>query len=474
VIKGDENNLLLVESVDSVDALNANFYGRFPYPWSPAKFDSLHDTRFNTDMLNQAVGDWQHRTVAPDARIWVAGCGTNQAVFTALQFPEASVVGSDVSATSLEICAATAKELGLKNLELKQESLNHVTYREQFDYLICTGVIHHNADPRATLAGLSAALKPTGVMELMVYNRFHWVIPVAFQQAIRTFCASRGNVDFEGELSITRRIIKDIPKGLLLSGYLRRYGDNAPESMIADELLQPVLYSYTVESLEDMAASCGLEMLLPCLNQFDKETGNYSWNMKFSDPLLKQMYEALPDTRRWQIANLFLLESSPMLWFYMQRAGGGRKRKTELQVCEEFLDTVFVKANTTQSNFLRDEDGRYRRSPNAVSFPVAAPGINVRRIFDAVDGQLSMREIFARCGETPDFHRANQARMQLTTPAFPYLKALRESARNGDGNESPNLAEPNFAEIDTQKIEEAKFKKFKSIKPRTVQLPPQE
>lgn len=464
MIKGDENNLLLVESVDSVDALNASFYGRFPYPWSPAKFDSLHDPRFNTDMLNQAVGDWRHRTVAPDARIWVAGCGTNQAVFTALQFPQASVLGSDVSATSLEICAATAKELGLKNLELKQESLNHVTYRDQFDYLICTGVIHHNADPRATLAGLSVALKPTGIMELMVYNRFHWVIPVAFQQAIRTFCASQGNVDFEGELSITRRIIRDIPKGLLLSGYLSRYGDNPPESMIADELLQPVLYSYTVESLEDMAASCGLEMLLPCLNQFDKETGNYSWNMEFSDPLLKEMYETLPDTRRWQISNLFLLESSPMLWFYLQRVGGGRDRKSERQVCEEFLDTVFFKASTTQSNFLRDADGRYQRSPNALPFPVAAPVAAVRKIFDAVDGQLSMREIFARCGEAPDFHRANQVRMQLTTPAFPYLRSVPNDGRT----------EPNFAEIDTQEIEELRLRKFKSIKPRTVQLPPRD
>jgi SAM-dependent methyltransferase len=464
--KGDENNLLLVESVDSVDALNANFYGRFPYPWSPAKFDSLEDPRFNTDMLNQAIGDWGHRTVAPDARIWVAGCGTNQAVFTALQFPQARVLGSDVSATSLEICAATAKELGLTNLELKQESLNHVTYREQFDYLICTGVIHHNADPRATLAMLSAALKPDGVMELMVYNRFHWVIPVAFQQAIRTFCASRGNLDFESELSVTRRIIKDIPKGLLLSGYLSRYGDNAPESMIADELLQPVLYSYTVESLEDMAASCGLELLLPCLNQFDRETGNFSWNMKFSDPVLKQMYEALPDTRRWQVANLFLLESSPMLWFYVQRADGGRERKSERQVCEEFLDTVFVKAGTTQSNFLRDAEGRYRRSPNAVPFPVASPPAAVRRIFDAVDGRLSMREIFARCGVEPEFHQANQARMQLTTPAFPYLKALRAAGDGGGGQD--------FAEVDKQKLDEAKLQKFKSIKPRAVQLPPRD
>ena len=57
-MKSDENNLLLVESVDSVDVLNAEFYGRFPFPWSTAKFDYVHDHDFNTVMLNQAIGDW--------------------------------------------------------------------------------------------------------------------------------------------------------------------------------------------------------------------------------------------------------------------------------------------------------------------------------------------------------------------------------------------------------------------------------
>jgi hypothetical protein len=245
-----------------------------------------------------------------------------------------------------------------------------------------TGVIHHNADPRATLAGLSPALKPAGIMELMVYNRFHWVIPVAFQQAIRTFCASQGNVDFEGELSITRRIIQDIPKGLLLSGYLSRYGDNAPESMIADELLQPVLYSYTVESLEDMAASCGLEMLLPCLNQFDKETGNYSWNMKFSDPLLKEMYETLPDTRRWQISNLFLLESSPMLWFYVQRADSDQPIKSERQITNEFLDRSARAVKVKKLLRLKNDDGSF--SDREVVFPRASRDARAKAILEKI------------------------------------------------------------------------------------------
>ena len=163
-VKADEENRVLAESQDSVDGLLAKFYRRFPWPWQPIKFDYLEDTDFGMNMLNQDIGDYSHSTVPRNAKIWVAGCGTNQALHTALKFPNASVIGSDLSSKSLELCAKNAKELGVTNLEVREESLNHVPYYEEFDYVISTGVIHHNADPKVTLDKLSAALKPGGIM----------------------------------------------------------------------------------------------------------------------------------------------------------------------------------------------------------------------------------------------------------------------------------------------------------------------
>src|SRR5262245_26185969 len=133
IMKSDDHNLLLVESINSVDQLNAKFYGRFPYPWSALKFDYLQDPYFETRMLNQEMGEWGYGLVPRHPRIWVAGCGVNQAVFTALKFPHATVVGSDVSTTSLNQSADTARQLGITNLELRVESINEVKYEEQFD-----------------------------------------------------------------------------------------------------------------------------------------------------------------------------------------------------------------------------------------------------------------------------------------------------------------------------------------------------
>ncbi len=66
--KSDDNNLVLAESVDGVDEMNAKFYARFPYPWQAVKFDYFEDPQFETDMFCQELGDWRHRLLpkAPD------------------------------------------------------------------------------------------------------------------------------------------------------------------------------------------------------------------------------------------------------------------------------------------------------------------------------------------------------------------------------------------------------------------------
>ena len=45
------------------------------------------------------------------------------------------------------------------------------------------------------------------------------------------------------------------------------------ESYLADMLIQPIEYGYTVESLSAMAAQCNLELLQPSIDQFDQALG---------------------------------------------------------------------------------------------------------------------------------------------------------------------------------------------------------
>ena len=468
MIRSDDQNLSLVESAGAVDALNARFYGKYPYPWRPARFDYVTDPSFESIMLNQGIGDFDHSTVPRRARIWVAGCGTNQAVFTALRFPEATVIATDLSEQSLEISTGTARGLGIRNLQLRRESINGSAYDKEFDYVICTGVIHHNADPRGSLEKLSAALRPEGVLELMVYNRYHRIITTAVQKAVRALggsAAARGPATgMETELHLARKLIEHFPAENLVSIFLQTYRDE-PESAIADALIQPVEYSYTVESLEELASSCGLELMSPCINLSNRTISPFSWNMQFADRELQSIYDSLPDTRRWQVTNLLMLEISPMLWFYVQRRDSGRRVKSEKELCEEFLATRFTRAASEQRTYVLAGEESYVLSPSTAPYPPPPPE-SFAKIIDSADGMTPMKDIFDRLEIDRSFQSVNTHRLRLTTPAFPYLRA---AGRPREGDTLPEgLLTETPREREGLSMEESNRQRLKSIRRKPV------
>jgi SAM-dependent methyltransferase len=420
MVKSDSENLLLVESPEAVDRLNQEFYNRFPYPWPPMSFPCLDDGQFETVMVNQSIGDWNHGVVPPNPHIWVAGCGTTQAIYTALRFPGASVVGSDVSLGSLRACRGYAQALKLTTLRLRQESLNDVGYEKEFDYILCTGVLHHNADPKRVLAKVARALKDDGILELMVYNRFHRVQTSAFQKAVRLITETPGA--FDEELKLARSIMRAAPAAIMQR---LRGCEEWPEPMLADALLQPVEYSFTVESLRDLLDECGLEIILPCYNQYDKATGRISWNMQFGDAEVDGRLRALPDGTRWHVTNLLLLEHSPMLWFFVRRKKGQGDSHYEWRVCERFLDRRFVRAGTSLRNYVRTPEGDYRVARVPVPYPRQPAEAQIRAVVSAATPESPMRDVLKRAGIDPTNQvLVNEVRVQTTTSLCPYLRAI--------------------------------------------------
>jgi SAM-dependent methyltransferase len=426
----DEQNITLGKSTGAVEELLSTFYRRFPYPWKPLRFYSPAQADFESMMFNQSIGDFHHNRLDRSPKIWVGGCGTNQALMTALRFPRADVLGSDLSSKSLEICAANARETGVTNLRLKEESLNQVAYEGQFDYIICTGVIHHNADPRLPLTRLASALKPKGVLELMVYNRFHRLTTSVFQKAVRMLCNSGPSPDFDLELKVAKKILDGPPiKNALLNSLGARRGQE--EASFADGLIHPLEHSYTVQTLNELVESCGLELMTPCMNIHDAARNRYLWHIAFDDPELEALYYSLPDVERWQVCNLLLFEESPMLWFYVQRKDSGCERKSELEVCEEFLNTKFEKVSTTQKVFTLDGENCYKLSEESAACPASSPDPLVKEVYEAVDPGMVMADVLDRVGIRPEFQTVNLIRILLTTSIFPYLKAT--SAPEGRG-----------------------------------------
>jgi len=417
-----DDNLTLASTSETVDQINGGFYSRFPYPWKPRALDCTSDPDFARIMLNQNLGDWTHGTVPPNPDVWVAGCGTNQAAITALHFPTASVRGSDVSTGSLELCASIARELGCANVDLRDESINQVDYHERFDYVICTGVIHHNADPESTLKKLAEALKPTGVLELMVYNRYHRILTSAFQKGVRLLAGTESTLDYQKELSFTRSLMNDFPGEGLMRQFTGSF-KQLPDVAIADAFMQPVENSYTVEVLEAMANRCGLELMTPSPNTLDRGTGNITWNLRFSQKEIQQSYDKLPDTRRWQITNLLLCENSPMLWFYLKRADSPLPRKTEQETCESFLATQFRPNSVNRRSYVLGKDNKFTEVKSTLAYPGVPAKPHMRRVVEAISGQ-PMGQVLESLRMSHDFASVNDLRLRLASSAYPFLRSV--------------------------------------------------
>ena len=148
-----------------------DFYDRYPYP---RPIDSLDTYRRLWQDQQRRRADyhlfWPTRSYREDQSILIAGCGTSQAAKHALRWPSAQVTGIDFSATSVRHTEELKRKYNLNNLQVRQIPVEQASELEtNFDQIVCTGVLHHLADPDAGLKALRGVLKPDGAMHLMVY-----------------------------------------------------------------------------------------------------------------------------------------------------------------------------------------------------------------------------------------------------------------------------------------------------------------
>ena len=148
-----------------------DFYERYPYP---RPVDSLEKYRLLWQDKQRRRADhhlfWPALSYRDDHCILIAGCGTSQAAKHALRWPAARVTGIDFSATSVRCTEELKRKYKLDNLQVHQLPIERASdLGASFDQIVCTGVLHHLADPDAGLAALRAVLKPAGAMHLMVY-----------------------------------------------------------------------------------------------------------------------------------------------------------------------------------------------------------------------------------------------------------------------------------------------------------------
>jgi SAM-dependent methyltransferase len=245
----------LAPPLDIADEVRS-FYDHYPYP-RPA--DSLDGYRNLWQDRQRRHADyhlfWPARPYREDQSILIAGCGTSQAAKHALRWPDAQVTGIDCSSTSVRKTEELKRKYDLNNLQVHQLAIERISdLGISFDQIVCTGVLHHLADPDAGLKALRGVLKPDGAMQLMVYAPYGRSGIYILQE----FCRRLGMHATDSEIKDLITALSSLPSGHPLENLLRQAPDFRSEAALADALLHPQDRAYSVPQVFNFIEKAGL------------------------------------------------------------------------------------------------------------------------------------------------------------------------------------------------------------------------
>ena len=149
-------------------------------------------------------------------RALVAGGGTGDScIMMAQQLADrrcpGEIVYLDVSTASRAVCEARAKARGLRNITFHTGSLLDLPTMPigQFDYIDCTGVLHHLPDPAAGMRALATVLQPEGGMGVMLYGEYGRSGVYPLQELLRTLAPL--SMALEDRIAMAKRLIRFLP-----------------------------------------------------------------------------------------------------------------------------------------------------------------------------------------------------------------------------------------------------------------------
>ncbi|MDX1924001.1 MAG: class I SAM-dependent methyltransferase [Rickettsiaceae bacterium] len=199
-------------------------------------------------------------------RVLVAGGGTGDCstfMGEQLRNKNAEVVYLDFSKNSLEIAKKRAEVRGMNNIRFVHDSIFNIPSLNlgKFDYINCSGVLHHLSSPDEGLKILQQSLKPDGGMCLMVYAKYGRTAVYQIQDIMRM--VNKGITNMQEEVVNAKKILASLPqtnwysRSQDLISDVQNYGDIG----IYDLFLHKQDRCYSIPELYDYIDRAGLNFV---------------------------------------------------------------------------------------------------------------------------------------------------------------------------------------------------------------------
>jgi SAM-dependent methyltransferase len=281
----------------AIAAQVAAFYEDHPYP-PPiddlAAYGRAWDERRRR---TESYLFWPGQSYRDDRSILVAGCGTVQAAHYAVRWPSARVVGIDVSDAAIAHEHELKRKHRLDNLELRELSIEDVAgLNERFNFVACTGVLHHLADPGAALAALRGVLSPDGAMHLMVYAPYGRAGIYMLAEYCRRLRIGANAAEIRDLVASLRALPNEHP----IVPLMKSSPDFASEAGIADALLHPNDRAYAVSEFLQLLVGAGLTF-----GRWLRQAPYLPWCGTVAGTPHAAKLHALPETEQYAALELF-------------------------------------------------------------------------------------------------------------------------------------------------------------------------
>jgi SAM-dependent methyltransferase len=245
-------------------------YEEFPYPSYPLVASVRHcDTyALNLDALWTKFNGRLPPSVAK--HILVAGCGSFSPYPFAVANPHVPICALDLSRRSLRRAHLHCLLHGRCNVTfIAGDICDRKVLAGRFGLIDAYGVLHHLDDPLEGLKALAERLVPSGIIRVMLYNRYARREEESIRRAFRL-------LKIKDIRTIKNLIIRAKPCSRFYR-FVKKSSETTSVSGLADALLHPCVHTYRIDECLEMITKAGLQPLLfahtKALEDVDDEVG---------------------------------------------------------------------------------------------------------------------------------------------------------------------------------------------------------
>jgi len=119
------------------------------------------------------LASYLDKNIPPDASVLEVGCGTGQlSNFLGLS-DKRKIFATDISINSLKLGEEFKTKNHIDNVTFLEMNLfNPIFEAKKFDWVICTGVLHHTGNPSEGLQSIVNLIKDDGFVVVGLYNKY--------------------------------------------------------------------------------------------------------------------------------------------------------------------------------------------------------------------------------------------------------------------------------------------------------------